>query len=256
MKKRLEISKIKNTILMILVSFLILSIVCLAMWGKIQEIIDKQLENHVAEQSEMAADIINNFFNGELYLLKESTVFIDLDTGNLGTDFGEEEGVSYGVLRVNGEAVVGERLSFSEYSGIFEALHGNPSVCCGKDETILFTVPVYRGENVKYVLYKLYDSAVLAGQMDISLFEGSSEWVIVDVDGTIVLQAANGAYQTDVWTMAQNPEAIEDIKKRMNIRLSAAARSKSETDDNVVFSGDRFYRFVCNGIRADRCCFR
>ena len=64
MSKRLDIHKIKNTILMILASFIILAIVCLTMWAKIQEIIDKQLENHVAEQSEMTAEIINNFFNG------------------------------------------------------------------------------------------------------------------------------------------------------------------------------------------------
>ena len=66
MKMPLNLNKIKNTLLMILVSFGILSIVCVAMWIKIQEIIDTQLENHVAEQGEMTAEIINNFFNKDL----------------------------------------------------------------------------------------------------------------------------------------------------------------------------------------------
>jgi len=238
MSKRLDIHKIKNTILMILASFIILAIVCLTMWAKIQEIIDKQLENHVAEQSEMTAEIINNFFNGELFLLNELTMFIDMENGMPKKNFAEEEGVSFGVLRINGEAVYGEQLDFSEYAGIFEALHGNPSVSCGKEKRILFTVPIYRGDNVKYVLYKLYESDVLAKQINISMFEGEGKWAVVDVDGNTVLQPEGYEYQKQIWTVENNAEAIDEIKKMMNVRLAAAVRSKAETGDNMLFAAE------------------
>ena len=238
MKMPLNLNKIKNTLLMILVSFGILSIVCVAMWIKIQEIIDTQLENHVAEQGEMTAEIINNFFNGELYLLNEATIFIDMESGTLEKPFVEEAGVSYGILRVNGEAIVGEKLDFAEYTGIFEALHGNASVSCGKKEKILFAVPVFRGENVKYVLYKLYESAALVKQMNISLFDGAGEWVITDVDGVIMLQAENGSFDKTVWTSGESKEATAEIKKKMNISLAAAERGKGIADNTILFASE------------------
>ena len=241
MKKSWNISKIKNTVLMIATSFVILSIVCLAMWIKMQEIIDKQIENHIAEQSKMMAGIMNNFFNGELHLLNEATVFIDLETGTLEKGFEAEEGISYGILRVNGEPTVGERLNFSDYAGIFQALHGNASVSCSKDEKVLFAVPVYRGENVKYVLYKLYDSTILAEHLDISLLDGKGAWAITDVDGTIVLQPKGEGFQTKVWTSGINREATEEIKKKMNISLATAERSKTENGDYVLFASETDY---------------
>ena len=238
MNKQKNISRTRSAMQGILVSFLILTIVCLAMWGKIQEIIDKQLEHHVAEQSEMAAGIINNFFNGELHILEELTLFVDLQTGMPEKEFETKEGISYGILQVNGEATIGEALSFSEYSGIFEALHGNASVSCGKDRKILFTVPVYRGENVKYVLYKLYDSSVLAKEMSISMFAGAGSWVIADVDGKIVLQAENMQYDSGIWSEDVNGEAIVNITKKMNVNLAAAARGDRKVGDYVLFSSE------------------
>ncbi len=241
MEKSLKINRIKNLALMVGTSFIILSFVCLAMWGKIQEIIDTQLENHVAEHSEMTATIINNFFDGELHLLNEATVYIDLETGILEKEFMQEEGVSYGILQVNGEPTLGEALDFKEYSGIFEALHGNASVSCGKDEKILFTVPVYRGDNVKYVLYKLYDGPVLAKHMNVNLFEGKGSWVITDVDGTILLCANTDDFQKELWTIDSNKEAVTDIMKKMNVNLATAVRSKSEGRDYVLFASETDY---------------
>ncbi len=238
MKKQKSISRTRSAVFGLLVSFVILTIVCLAMWAKIREIIDKQLEHHVSEQSEMAAAIINNYFNGELHVLEELTLFIDLQTGLSEKEFADQEGISYGVLQVNGDATMGEKLSFSEYSGIFEALHGNASVSCGKDQTILFAVPVYRGYNVKYVLYKLYDSSVLAKEMNISLFAGEGNWVITDVDGEVVLQQENSSYETEVWSEERNSEAIENIRKKMNVNLAAAARGNGTDGDYVLFSSE------------------
>lgn len=238
MKVQKSISRTKSAILGLLVSFAILTIVCLAMWSKIQEIIDKQLEQHVAEQSEMAASIINNYFNGELQVLEEMTVFVNLQTGLLKKEFDSGNGVSYGVLRVNGEATQGETLSFSEYSGIFEALHGNASVSCGSNQTILFAVPVYRGENVKYVLYKLYDSATLAREMNISLCSGEGNWVIADVDGNAVLQSENKSYDSEVWSEENNKEAITNINKKMNVNLAAAAHGDNSKENNILFASE------------------
>ncbi len=236
--KKWKISNLKNFILIILVSFVILIVVCLAMWIKLQEIIDTQLEHHVSEHSAMISKVVDNAFGNELQLLSDAAAFVDIETGTMQDLFAEEEGVSYGILRINGEASYGEVLEISEYKGIFDALHGNASVCCDKNSNVLFAVPVYNGENVKFVLYKLYDSIALANKIDISSYGGRGNSVIVDIDGRIVLKPINSQMSTDFFQKKENVAAVEEIKKKMNVSISAAACSKGEAGDNILFAAE------------------
>ncbi len=236
-----KIQNLRNMIYVIFISFIIMIVVCLAMWGRLQKIIDVQLEDHVMEEGNMISRVIDNSFADELRLLSEATVFVDIESGMLEDFFSEEEGIRYGLLRIDGEPTVGEKLSFTEYEGIFEALHGNASVSCGQDKTVLFAVPVYNGDNVKYVLYKLYDSNVLVENIDLSCYGGMGDCVICDIDGNIIMQESDSSITGAFFRNEEHAEAYERISERMSIRSSAAVRSKSIYGDNVLFASETDY---------------
>ncbi len=241
MNKRLSFKDIKTPLFVILFSFLILMVVCVSMWWKLQDIIDKQMELHISKGSEMIADVVNNYFGSELQVLSEVTTFVDMQTGEMESFLSEEEGVSYGVLRIDGQAAFGEPLDFAEYKGVFEAIHGNASVSCGKDSTILFAVPVYSGDNVKFVLYKLYEGQVLAQKIDINCYEGQGICAIVDIDGKVVLQMDDAALEVAFFAEDNKAEAIDAISKKMNVSSSAAAISEDETGKTVLFASETDY---------------
>lgn len=232
---------LKNTVFVIFISFIIMIIVCLAMWARLQKIIDIQLEDHVMEQGNMISRVIDNSFADELRMLSDATDFVDLESGILQTFFTEEEGISYGVLRINGEPTVGDRLDFNEYEGIFEALHGNASVSSSKRGNILFTVPVYNGDNVKFVLYKLYDNKVLAGKIDLSCYGGMGDCVICDIDGNIIISEEASTITEDFLKNKDNVQAYESVSEKMSIRSSAAVRGKSLYGDNILFASETDY---------------
>ncbi len=241
MNKKLHFKDIKNPVIVILLSFVILMVVCLSMWWKIQDIIDKQVESHISKGSDMIADIVNNYFGNELQLLSEVTTFVDMQTGTMQSFLAEEEGVSYGVLRIDGKATHGEQLDSAKYKGIFEAIHGNASVSCGKDATVLFAVPVYSGDNVKYVLYKLYEGQVLADKMDISCYDGIGICGIVDIDGNVVLQIDDSTLDVSFFAEEYNAAAVEEIRNKMNVSSSAAEVTKSSYGDNILFAAETDY---------------
>lgn len=220
---------------------MILIMVCVAMWWKIQDIINVQLEHQVSEQAEALSKIVNNSFGEELRLLSETTVFIDRETGKIEQFMEEDDGVSYGVLCISGEAAYGKQLDVSKYDGIFESIHGNVAVSCGDDSTVLFTVPVYNGENVKYVLYKLYSGDYLANKMDISCYKGNGVCAIINIDGKVLVEKSEAPLDGDFFSKNAHKKGFNKIRDNMNISSASSAICKDKNSDIVIFASETDY---------------
>lgn len=233
---------LRNTVILILSCFAVLVLVFVVMWNKIDSIIVTQIEDHVSSIGRSVAAVVNNTFDTELdYLACVAEDFVDMESSTIKDGIADKNGVSYGLLRINGEVADGEKINTSEYSGILDSLHGNPSVSSGDDGSVLFTVPVFNGINVKYVLYKKYTTDALAKKTELSLYNGMGQFAIVDIDGGFVLCSADGDMQADFFTSPDNAKAVEKIRDKMNIASSAASRSKG-SGDNVLFAAETEYK--------------
>ncbi len=224
-------------VLLIVAGFVVIGIVCLFMWQKLQDITQTQVESHVAGYSRMAAQVVDSSFRNELDVLADAATLVDVENGELSDIFTRQQGVDYGVMRIDGTAAYGRQLSFSDYSGFFQAVKGNPSVSI-KDDTVLFAVPVYSGHNVKFVLYKLYDADVLEKKINLICYGGQGECFLIDLDGNIILRSLNSTSEFDSINNENNAAAIEDIRKTMNVNLSAAAYGSNDT---VLFAAETSY---------------
>lgn len=238
LKKMFRSKRFKSAILMIIIAFAVLGVVCAIMWVRLREITQDQVESHVSGYSQMMSKTIDSSFAEELSILSDVTDFVDVETGKFSNMFKDKEGVSYGVVRINGEAVYGQAIDFSGYDGVFQSLHGNPAVSVNNGK-ILFSVPVFSGNNVKYVLYKLYDGKVLSEKMNLVCYGGLGECMLVDGDGNIVLRSKGSTTKIDFFTEGVNSSAIEDIRNTMAIRPAASAYN--ESGDVVVFASETSY---------------
>ena len=190
MKKTITKQVVIRTATLILGGLAVLGIICIIMWFKLREITTSQVESHVSGYGAMAAQIIDNHLNDEIASLEMMTSVINKKTGIPDYDLENEYGVSYGVMKITGEATYGQQIDFSESDAFFEALHGNPSVSSDSEKT-LFAVPVYNNENVKFVFYKLCDNDVLAEHVDLTCYGGIGECMLIDIDGNIVFRSQN-----------------------------------------------------------------
>ena len=123
MSKKSRNSRVVSAFALIASGLVILCFVCVLMWFKLKDITNAQVTTHVAGYSHMMTKIIDNSFADELSFLEDVTAFIDIETGEFDNIFPQEDGVSYGVMKIDGEAASGEKLDFSEYSGFFDSLH-------------------------------------------------------------------------------------------------------------------------------------
>ena len=239
MNKQPKLLTLKSTITIILISFLLLGMVGLVMWNKIIKIIDAQLEEHVAAQGRYIASSVDNAFRSELeQLASMAENFVDRESGTLINSISDKNGISYGVIRINGEASHGKQLDLKEYQSVINALHGNPSVSSGSNGTTLFAVPVYNGINVKYVLYKKYSSEALTRMLDLVCYDGAGQCAIIDIDGNILLHSTDSDMNIDHFTLPHNVDAVNDIRDKMNSSASAAAQIKNKNDKALLFASE------------------
>ena len=248
--KKIDGKRLLYAALLIISGFVIIGVVCIFMWLKLQDITHSQVENHVSEYSRTAAQSVDNVFRNELNTLAEATVLVDMENGKLNDIFTRQEGVSYGVMRIDGSAAYGEGFDFSDYNCFFQAVRGNSSVSAN-GSTIVFAVPVYNGANVKYVLYKLYDSKVFEEKLNLICYGGMGECFVVDTDGNIILRSLNSKSEIDELNTEENAAALEAISKEMTVNVSSAAHS---TDGNtVIFASETSYQglYIMGQVPSD-----
>ncbi len=182
MNKKVDSKRILYGVLLIVCGFAVIGIVCVLMWFKLMDITHTQIENHVAGYSRMAAQVVDGCFDNELAVLGDIATSVDTESGKLSGVFESGEGSSYGVMRIDGTSAYGDELNFSDYECFFQTVRGTPAVSVQND-TVLFTVPVYSGSNVKYVLYKLYSSDVLEKKINLICYSGLGECLLIDAEG-------------------------------------------------------------------------
>ena len=240
MKKAITKQVVVRTATLILGGLAVLGIICIIMWFKLREITTSQVESHVSGYGAMAAQIIDNHLNDEIASLEMMTSVINKKTGIPDYDFENEYGISYGVMKITGEATYGQQIDFSESSAFFEALHGNPSVSSDSEKT-LFAVPVYNNENVKFVFYKLCDNDVLAEHVDLTCYGGIGECMLIDIDGNIVFRSQNSRDKKELsfYTSEEKTETMEGIRETMNVNISAA--KFCPYDETVIFASETNY---------------
>ncbi len=142
----------------------LLCFVWFLLMGRMNLLLRDNMEQQVAAQMEMAATQLEDKLQIELLRLQNISGFLSEslegteNAGDILADINQVLRVGEtGLLALDGTALYGKSLEFSEFSGIKESFRGNASVCYKEDAGFLFTVPVYKGSNIKYVIYSFYN---------------------------------------------------------------------------------------------------
>ena len=207
---------------------LMLVIVGFLLQDRIRVLFTAYVEKQVSIQADAMAHRLDDQLSGELDALQllasnhRGDDWSDLQTGN-------PENISMGVLLHRGNAIAGKSMSPADWPGIMTSFQGHPAVCYVKGVGMLFTVPIYSRENIKYVLYRLYSEAQVREKFKVDCFDGN---------GCAMVSTSNGyLYVTDNWnseTMeyfrgARSAGLVDRLKTMLYSTSSAALYDKGHT---------------------------
>ncbi len=219
----------------IFIFIVILIMIAVLLKSKMNELFIDYMSEQVTIQIELLADATDEKLNMEFKKMEGVAAF--LNTGELGIEKvreimttleGEAEGASIGLIKLNGSAIYGKPLNFSDFSGIQESFRGKRVISYNKEKGMLFTLPIYRGDNIKYVLYKLYKTDIVQERFKIEYYDGQAEVQIINRNHDVIV--ADGHSETECLDFFCSDEHFseehEKLDKMMQVSMSATIYSK------------------------------
>ena len=214
---------------------LVIASVGALMQFKLREMLVNYMEKQVAQQAASFAGKCSTQISMEFRRLQSLSSYIEweeLDEESLERmerAFGVSGNqIQYGIVAVGGSVIYGETIDYKEFPGIQESFRGNDAVCYSEGEGMLLSVPVYSGQNIKYVLYEHFDPKLLDNAAVMSNYDGSGRVVIAAKNGQVIHSLSQEEYR-QFFDSEEAKKAFLEIEKEMYKATSAA-----------VLCGDQF----------------
>lgn len=237
------IERNKKIVAGMLIFVMILGVVGILMHDKMKELLNYYVEQQATRQAELLARMTEEKFEAQLQQLQWTADFVQhyeeerrdivdiLDT--------QEEYVLVGLLELDGNAVYGEELDFLDFDGIRQSFRGENAVSYSSDRGLLFTVPVYRDKNVRYVLYRLYDVSLLYDKFGLSCYEGEGRVLIMDRQEQIIIPDGSSAdADTDFLENEEVYEGFSQMRAQMQVLTATSAYVQAKEDNYFLFSSE------------------
>ena len=251
----------KTRILVSMLVFLVvLIIVGLFMQMRMRQLLYSYMEKQVTVQAEEMSGFVKERFDKEIVSMERVSDKLHqagserekLVRENSGYLFPEgSEGMTSGMLALDGTALYGDTLDFAEFTGIQHAFRGNSSVCFSKEKGLLFTVPVYNENNVKYVLYRLYSTKILAEEFFGNAFSGKADVAAIDIEEQEMIPFRSYDL-SEILNNENTKKAYAELQDMLNVSNTASVYFRENHEGYFMFLSDVYgYDTYLVGIVPD-----
>lgn len=238
--KRAWINKNKKIVAGIFIFIVIFGVVGILMQSKMRTLLNYYVEQQTLRQAELLAQMTEKQFKSELRQLQWTADYLQNNEVNrqeiVDTFVGNAEHISVGLLEMNGNAVCGEPLDFLAFSGLRQSFRGENAVSYCHEQGLLFTVPVYRGRNVRYVLYKLYDETSLYEEFGLSCYEGKGHALLANLQEQIIIPSSRGRAEDARFMQTEEiRETFQGMWEKLQVLPTASAYTQTKAGDYFLF---------------------
>ena len=237
-KNRKSFSNLR-TVISVTSLFVVMVFVGSLLAMKLNQLLIEHMEKQVTEQSTLISEQIDQTISIQFVQLNNIAKALENNWDNpeevLQTVKQEQEGISVGILRLDGSVLTGAPLDMSLYEGVKRSFRGEAVVSYVEDGGMVFSVPVYHGENVKFVLYKQYAQSVLSKTFGRDCYDGEGHVLWADTDFKIVIPFVDSKYSGEFLQQEEIQQGFKVIKEKMDVDTAASTFVKCDDGRYFMF---------------------
>ncbi len=228
--------------LMMVIFGLVLMLVGVMFRERMSDLLILYTEKQVRRQAETLAGQAAENFDTELKNLGYIASKLEASPGEMDRLMPllfNEKGVRQGLLALDGQAVYGESLSFRRYDGIQASFRGFRSITFAQGSGLLFTCPVFHGENIRYVLYRLFPLASLRKNFSLSCYDDIGKAMVVSREGDIIIPFDQSDDEDIVFmSSAEVKNVYHAMHQEMEVSVGAARMFNSPQGELIMFESE------------------
>ncbi|MBO4780374.1 MAG: hypothetical protein J5497_07040, partial [Selenomonadaceae bacterium] len=184
---------IKKILLQFIAVFIVLILAGFSLRSEVSDLLNATLERMIAKQSSDMSIVAEERFSKELAELRLAAKYLEAhpnvatETNFLSLFKAGNEGISVGLVQLNGKAIHGKRISQWDFMRLTSAYRGNEIVdyCAGKG--LMFAVPLMRDGKVKAVIYRIYAENLLTDLFGLAEYNSDAKFLIQERNGQIII---------------------------------------------------------------------
>lgn len=209
-------------------NLLIVMLVVGSVFGfKMNQMLIDNIENQLTEQAVLLADYVDQSIRMQYIQLNNIANAVRNKPQSadsvLQTVKREQEGVNLGMVALDGSLVFGYPVTMTEFEGIQQSFRGNEAVSYCKGKGLMFSVPVYNDENVRFVLYKIYDEAVLKDTFGHTTYKGAGQVLWASDDYEVIVPFVDESYLDGFVEEDGIQKAFELVGDEMKVATSVSS---------------------------------
>ncbi len=238
----------RSPILKIAVEFLILviglGVYAIFMQHKITHLLNMTMEQIVARQAADIANLAENQLRQKLTILHYTAEQLEISPGHTNEILGmyttpSSRDGSVGTISVDGSHIGGEKLPDHVFPRISRAARGEDAVAYAPGKGLLLAVPVYAGDNVRGILWRICDKKVNEEQFTLVDYKSDFHYVLLAHDGqTIVPYKLNPEEEELSLSDSSIQEGFDDLRARLETSSSAARYTECPQGRIFLFGAD------------------
>lgn len=194
---------------------------------RMQVLLRDYMVKQVEENVEIMADLVATQFSAQLDVLEVLATYVsenDVDmTDIMDVVQAHQTDERVGIVALDGTAVYGMSLEVQDFSGIRDSFRGYKAVSYSEGQGILFSVPIYYGPNVRYVLYRLVNPKQLRALYENSFYDNKGQVLLADSFGKIIITYDD--WDAEESKAAWETEEIQDIFKQINQKMNIVTKA-------------------------------
>lgn len=238
MKNRKRFINIR-TVLSVTALLSIMIVVGSLLGMKLNQILIEHMEKQVTEQSKLLSEQIEQTIEIQFVQLNNIASAVEKNSTSpeavLDTVKQEQEGISVGVLKLDGSVLMGAPLDVTKFEGVKSSFRGEEAVSYVSGEGMTFSVPIYHGENIKYVLYKKYDETILADTFGKDCYDGEGQVLWANTNFQIIIPFVDSTYSGEFLHEDEVKKGFQTIKEKMELVTAASTFVKCDEGRYFLF---------------------
>ena len=144
-----------------------------------------------------------------------------------------------GILATDGNAAYGDRINTVDFPGIQASFRGSKVISYNASKGLLFTCPIYHGQNIKYVFYELCPKATINKRFAVSCYDGMGKAVVLSRNDELIIPFENASPDDVNFFFGEEISSVfPSLSKELGVSVSASKRVETSKGEFYVFAAE------------------